>query len=214
MAVDVIPFPAGIYPEHHSLTPDVGPGQTIGQSPFIGSQNVNTMRGAERWRLSLSWDALTGDDRADMMSFVTRLRISNNAFICINHAARNRGSLGGTPVVAIASLNGQYLVVSVPGQVSVASWIRAGDFISVNSQLKMNLTDKGTSAGAVASLEIWPPLYDIPNSGVGVAVSSACGGWRMESVVEMTSDPPGYRTALSIRAIERINSAMVTDFLS
>ncbi|HEX7012335.1 MAG TPA: hypothetical protein VF161_06305, partial [Steroidobacteraceae bacterium] len=87
MTVDVVHFPAGLYPSVQRLTPDVGPGQSVMESPFIGAQTVHTYRGAERWRLEMTLADLTGADRGNAMAFVAKLRVAHNVFLCVNHTA-------------------------------------------------------------------------------------------------------------------------------
>jgi len=211
MTVETVHFPADVLPYTQRLTPDVGPGQILTEDGFSGAQSVVTFHGAERWRLEMAFADLTDDDRAEMSAFVTRLRVAHNVFLCVNHTAPQRGVLSGSPR-ALGSLSGQRLnVYNLTG--NVASWARAGDFLSVNSQLKMVLEDAGTSAGGVASLYVWPPLYDIPNCNTVVHVSSPCGGFRMTRAVPFNTDPPGYRMNLVLTALERINSSFVSEVL-
>lgn len=212
MTIEVLTWPQSLFPTMQRLTPDVGDGQQMLQSPFIGAQTVNTFRGSERWRLELQLDDLTGALRAKAQAFVTRLRVSHNVFICVNHTAPQRGVLTGTPLVNAGSYGGQNLNVYNLAN-NVSSWACDGDFISVNSQLKMVLGDVGTSAGGVASLFVWPPLYDVPASGTIVITNSPCGAFRALSAMALNTEPPGYKTSIAIAAIERINSSMVADFL-
>lgn len=211
MTVEVLQFPAGIYPDVQRLTPDVGNGQSVSESQFSGVQNVTTFRGAERWKLEMSFANLTGANRAVLSAFVARLRVSHNVFICVNHTAPQRGLLTGTPL-AVASLNGHYLNVTnlVASQ---TGWALAGDFCSVNSNLHMIVEDVGTDASGVASLHVWPPLFGVPGSGDIVKVSSPCGAFRMAGVSVLNTQPPGYVTDMTITAVSRVNSSMVSAYL-
>jgi hypothetical protein len=156
----------------------------------------------------MSFTGLTGEDRADMMAFVTKLRVSRNAFLCVNHTAPQRGALSGSPVVGASSLNGSTLVVGgISG--SVSSWALAGDFVSVNCELKMVLENVGAVSG-VATLSIWPPFRQTPTSGTTVVVNSPVGAFRLLRATEMNTDPPEYITSMTIDAVERVNSSMVT----
>lgn len=225
MTVEVIHFPSGIYPEQQILVPDRGPGQTLGQSPFIGAQTVTTMRGAERWRLEMSWSGLTGADRAELTAMVTRLRISHNTFLCVQHTNPKRGDAyltTWTPinnsfqVLGIASGGVQNLRIWFAGNAvspTSSTPLKAGDYFSVNSELKMQLVDMPPlNSSGVGSAYFWPPLFTTVSCGTKVFVNSPCGGFRMENVSVFNTRPPGYITDLSIRAVERINSAMVSDF--
>lgn len=202
----VYQFPAGIYPDTQRLIPDI-PGQELQESAFNGAQSVVDF-GGDRWRLHMTFGDLTGEDRAKMMAFATKLRVARNAFICVNHTAPQRGAFSGTPLVGLSSLGGSVLVVGNLG--TVASWALAGDFVSVNCELKMVLEDVG-AVGGVASLSIWPPFRSAPDSGTTVHVSSPCGAFRLVRASEMHTDPPEYITRMTLEAVERVNSSMAVD---
>lgn len=211
MTVEVVAFPTSLFPSAQVLVPDRGPGQSMGESTFVGVQGVTTMRGSERWALNLELRDLTGAFRAEAMAFVTRLRISHNVFLCVNHTAPQRGNLGGTPL-ATTGTSERYLVANFCGA-SIDNWARAGDFVSVDCMLKMVLRDVGTDASGVASMYVWPPFANIPAGSTPVIVSSPCGAFRAVDVMAMNTNPPGYVTDILIRAVERINSEQVADFL-
>lgn len=222
MTTEVIHFPAGIYPSVQRLSPDVGPGQSVTESPFTGAQTVNTFRGAERWRLELQLEDLTGDDRAEMMAFVTRLRVAHNTFIIINHTNPQRGQafLWATAncfqmnTNSTGSSHGRIWFANAGVSPTSLIPFKAGDFFSVNSMLKMTLVDMPPlDGGHIGSVYFWPPLFANVTSGTRAQVYSACGGFRMISAVPITTDPPLYRTSLSISAIERVNSSYVSGFL-
>lgn len=204
---DIYTFPSSVFPDTQRLVPDV-PGQELQESDFNGAQSVVTYRGGERWRLHMAIGDLTGANRGNMMAFATKLRVSRNAFLCVNHTAPQRGALSGTPLVALSSLNGSTLVVGNLG--TVASWALAGDFCSVNCELKMILEDVGAVSG-IASLSIWPPLRTIPDSGATVLVNSPVGAFRLTRATEMHTEPPEYVTNMTLEAVERVNSSMVVD---
>lgn len=204
---DVYAFPSSVYPDTQRLIPDV-PGQELQESDFNSAQSVVTYRGGERWKLHMSFGDLTGALRGNMMAFATKLRVSRNAFLIVNHTAPQRGVLSGTPLVGLSSLNGSTLVVGNLG--TVASWALAGDFVSVNCELKMVLEDVGAVSG-IASLSIWPPLRTVPASGINVVVNSPVGAFRLIRAVEMHTDPPEYVTNMTMEAVERVNSSMVVD---
>lgn len=204
---DIYTFPSSVFPDTQRLVPDV-PGQELQESDFNGAQSVVTYRGGERWRMHMAFGDLTGANRGKMTAFVTRLRVSRNAFLCVNHTAPQQGALTGTPLVALSSLNGSVLVV---GNLSdTASWALAGDFCSVNCELKMILEDTPVVSN-VASLPIWPPIRKIPASGTNVLVSSPVGAFRLIRAPEMNTEPPEYVTNMTLEAVERVNSSMVVD---
>jgi hypothetical protein len=196
------------------LVPDAGAGQSVSESPFSGAQNVVTMWGSERWRFEATYSDLTGADRAEMQAFIVRLRVSRNVFLLANPTANNRGVLSGTPQVGVASLAGMSMVM-YGGPNNVSSWACAGDFIAVNSMLKMVTQNVGTNGSGVASLEVWPPLFKAPASGTSIIVNvaSARGAFRLTNAAMFNTEPPGYRLSLSISAVEHISSSYVSELL-
>lgn len=214
MTIEVYSFPTSLYPDAQSLVPDI-PNQSLQESSFSGAQSVVTPQGAERWRLRMQFDDLTGDRRAQMAAFIVRLRVSRNVFLCINHTAQNRGAYtapGGIQVTSAVVGRGIIALVA-SGGASVSSWAREGDFISVNSTLRMVTSDAGANGSGVVILNVWPPNRATINSGTPlyVSVASAFGAFRMVSAVPFNTNPPGYRTSISIDAVEMVNSAGVVE---
>lgn len=205
--IEVYTFPSSIFPDGQRLVPDV-PGQKLEEGDFNGAQSVITFRGGERWRLHMTFGDLTGLDRGRMTAFATKLRVSRNAFLCVHHTAGQNGVLTGTPMVGASSLNGSVLVVG--NLADTASWALAGDFCSVNCELKMILEDTPV-VSTIASLSIWPPLRQIPASGTNVIVNSPVGAFRLVRATEFNTEPPEYITSMTIEAVERVNSSMVMD---
>lgn len=214
MTIEVVTFPTSIRPDVFRLVPDAGPGQSVSESPFSGAQTVTTMWGSERWKFEASYSDLINAERAEMQAFIVRLRVARNVFLLANPTALNRGALSGTPIIGVASLAGTSMVVA-GGPNNISSWACAGDFIAVNSMLKMVLQNASTNGSGIASLQVWPPQYKAPSSGTPIIVNanSAMGAFRLISAPTFNTDPPGYRLSLSISAVEHISSSYVSELL-
>ena len=206
---DVPTFPADIFPDTQQLGPISA--QKVFGSPFNSAMQVVNYPGGERWSLTMQFSALTVRDRARMMGFCSRLRGSRNTFLAVNHTAAQRGGLQGAPLVAVESVSGSILTIVTPGNTNISSWARAGDFVSVNSELKMVLDDVGTDGSDVASLNIWPPIRTTPDSGANVYVSSVVGAFRLTTPPAFTTAGPGFRTDIALQATEYISSSHVAN---
>jgi hypothetical protein len=206
MSIGIL-FPEGIYPDVQRLTGEA-PGQELQESEWTGAQNVVDFVGYERWKLSMTFADLVEDPRATMKAFVTKLRVSRNSFVVVNHTAPQRGVLSGTPMAHATPSGASALTLGNLAGGNVSSWAREGDFVSVNCELKMVLQDAGVVSNVV-SLQIWPPVRMAVVSGTIVHANSPCGQFRLERATTFDTSPPGYKTSMVLEAVERINSSMV-----
>ena len=79
-------------------------------SPFNGAiQTID--RGGERLVMRLVYRNLKGDDKAEMVGFLAKMNGMQHRVTAYNHAESNRGSFGGTPLVAGAGQTGNSLNV-------------------------------------------------------------------------------------------------------
>jgi len=163
MIKQVYTFPNSIFPDVQRITPLVK--QNFNMSPFNSAQETSEF-GGDRWQMELTFLDLTGDQRAEVSAFFTKMRVGGNFFFMKNHTNPNRGLYGGSAFrIAISSLQGNQLSIFTVQQ-SETGWAKAGDFISVNSELKMITEDVNTLGNSsVHSVEIWPPLRSTLSSG-------------------------------------------------
>ena len=170
------------------------------QSPITGTvQSVD--RGGERWRITLQYMNLKNADRAVMQAFLARLNGQQHRFTLHNHDEPQRGVLSGTPLVAGASQTG--VTLNIDGVGTVSDWIMAGDWFSVNGELKMAVLDANSSGGA-ATLTFVPRLREAPADNAAVTVSSGTGTFILDGNSVSWSNRPGGFSDLSFSAIEDI----------
>lgn len=212
MTAEVFTFPSSIPPDIFRLTPEAGPGQSVSESVFNGAQAVVTMWGSERWSFEASYSDLISHQRAEMEAFIVRLRVARNVFLLRAPIIANRGVWDGSPIVRLSSLSGTSLVVAGATN-NVNSYACAGDYIAVNSMLKMVTQSAATNGSGIVSLSVWPPMYKAPNSGTPIVVTNPMGGFRLTRPVALSFDPPGFRLSLSISAVEYISSSYVSGIL-
>lgn len=131
-------------------------------SPLTGTvQTVD--RGGAAWLASLTWNAVSGADRAELMALVAELKGQSNRLRVPAFDNPKRGAYGGTPTVSAARAAGVSEVPVTGGAASVTNWIRRGDYFAIvvngEPELKICTADASTSAGgAIASLTFEPPL--------------------------------------------------------
>lgn len=173
-------------------------------SPITGAvQSID--RGGEHWRIALQFQSLTGDNRATMQAFLAKLNGQQHRFTLQNHAENQRGSFGGTPLVAGAAQTGTTL--NIDGcSLSVTNWIRAGDWFSVNGELKMAVADANSDGAGLATLTFVPRLRAAPPNNDPITTSSGTGTFLLDSRSVSWSNRPGGFSDLSFTALEDIAS--------
>lgn len=209
MSADVFSFPASIYPDVQQLTPEEQ-SQEIIESKFSSAQTVITFAGSGRWRMRLEFNDMVDERRADVTALATKLRTSRNVLLIHNFTAQQRGVLSGTPRVNSFNAGATTIWMGNIGG-TVNSYFRAGDFISVNCELKMVTSDTGPISGNAFRVDVWPPVRFTASSGTVCVVSSPCGGFRLSRSPVMITLPPGYQTSISMDMIEAVNSSAVSE---
>lgn len=78
----------------------------------------------------------------------------------------------GTPLVKGAGQNGNTLAIDgcTPG---VTGWLKAGDYFSVNSELKQFTADASTNGSGEATLAFQPALRNSPEDNAPLTVTGA-----------------------------------------
>jgi hypothetical protein len=171
------------------------------QSPLSGSVQTVEMPGA-RWRVSFTLSSLDAADSAALRSFLVQLRGQAGRFYLHNFARPTpRGIATGTPVVSGASQTGNTLVTSGWSN-SVAGILKAGDYFSVNSELKMLVADASSNGSGVATLTFEPPLRSSPANGASITTNKPTATFRLdEDTVRWVTSAPLLDT-ISIAATE------------
>ena len=169
-------------------------------SPLTGATQT-TDRGGERWAISMTFNNLSGDDRATMQAFVTKIRGQANRFTLSMPTENNRGNFGGTPLTQ-GNYTGQTLTAD-GCSTSVNTWIAAGDWFEVNGELKMASIGSNSNGSGEVDITFAPRLR------VGTGDNSAITTSGAEGTFIMIEDPvwsdiPGGFSSLTIEAIEDI----------
>lgn len=171
-------------------------------SAFTGA--IQTLdRGGERWSATLTFTNLKGDDRAEMDGFISRLNGQQHRFTLQNYAAPQRGTLNGTPLVNGAAQTGSSIDIdgATPSQ---TNWIRAGDFFSVNGELKQCVLDADSDGGGNVTIEFRPRLRVSPSDNAPVTIFQPTGTFLLANDGVAISSRPGVFSSLQIECVEDI----------
>jgi len=172
------------------------------QSPITGA--IQTLdRGGERWAIALTHRNLNGDDRAEMRAFISKLNGQQHRFTVHDHSHTQRGNFGGTPRVAGGSQTGNSL--DIDGcSAGVTNWIRAGDYFTVNGELKMATADADSDGSENVTLSFVPRLRAAPPDNASIDVTDPVGTFILTDSRNGWSNVPGVFSDFTITAIEDI----------
>lgn len=158
----------------------------VGGSPFTFSQDVQKFDG-ERWEMDVTLPPMSRAQAAVWTAWLASLKGQFGTFLMGDPAALTPlGSAGGSPLVKGAGQTGEYLTIdgATPSQ---TGWLKAGDYIQLNtgllSTLHHVLVDVDTNVSGEASIEVWPSMRSAPADNSVVVVSGAKGHWRLAANV-------------------------------
>lgn len=172
------------------------------RSPLSGA--LQTLdRGGEVWRVRMTFQNLTGADKAVLKAFLAKLNGQQHRFTVYDHGNVQRGAFGGTPLVAGAGQTGNTL--NIDGcSTTVTNWIRAGDMFAVNGELKMCVADANSDGGGAATLTFVPRLRTAPANNDPITTTNPTGTFILEDNVSGWDNRPGDFSAFTVSAIEDI----------
>lgn len=189
--------------------PSVTPNEIVWEmisntSTFVSplTRSVQTVdRGGEHWQVRLTFRSLTGNAKAELKAFLAKLNGQQHRFTLHDHSQVQRGSFGGTPLVAGAAQTGTSL--NIDGVTNTTDWIRAGDHFAVNGELKMATADTDTAAGA-GTLNFIPRLRQAPGDNDPITTSSPKGTFMLADASVGWHNRPGDFSNVTVIAVEDI----------
>ena len=144
-------------------------------SQFVQTQSF----GGEVWAATLFF-RVTLADRNELTGWYAKMNGSEHRVTLPVHKLSQRGAFGGTPVVNGASQSGMQLVVSGCSN-NVTNWIRAGDYFTVNSELKMATADASSDGSGNITLNFRPRLRVSPANGASIETTAPTGRFLIAS---------------------------------
>lgn len=157
----------------------------LSRSPFTFKEQVFS-HGGQMFEAEIQLPPMTRAEGEQWVSFLIKLKGMQGTFLLGDPAcAAARGSASsnpGTPVVNGAAQTGSDLSVSgLPA--SVTGYLLAGDYIQLGTgsaaTLHKVLNDVNTTAGGVATLDLFPAIRTAPDNAATVVVSNAKGVFRL-----------------------------------
>lgn len=170
-------------------------------SPLNKTVQTVEMPGA-RWRFNFTIELMDEVDAALYQAFLVRLRGSAGRFYMWNLGRPTpRGAATGVPVVAGASQTGTSLVTG-GWTASTAGIMLAGDYFSVNDELKMVVQDAASDSSGNATLVFEPPLRRSPDDAAAVTTLMPTAVFRMEADEAAWTTRAPILTDITLSAVE------------
>ena len=178
------------------ITPTSSSFELVTNTKTFRSPITNAVQTANRqgslWKVGMSFNNLSGDDRSDMQAFLAKLNGQEHRFTLHDHSYTRRGVGFGTLTINGAGQSGANLVCSTTAQVNpggIVGYLKAGDYVSFNNELHMVTTDANADASGNITIKIAPPIrkptinngnvdYTSPVNGVFMLASKS--GWTNE----------------------------------
>ena len=122
------------------------------QSPLTNAVQTVRRKGS-LWKVSMQFNNLTGNDRAIMQAFLTKLNGQEHRMYLYDHSATKRGLAPSDPADTLlvngANQTGSVLVVDGASG-TTTGYLKAGDYVAFNNELHMVTEDVNSSGGALS----------------------------------------------------------------
>lgn len=144
-------------------------------SSFVQTQSF----GGELWAATLYFRVGLAD-RNELTGWFAKMNGSEHRVTLPVHKLAQRGAFGGTPVVNGASQVGTQLTVSGCSN-NITNWIRAGDWFTVNSELKMATADASSDGSGNITINFRPRIRVSPSNGASLETTAPTGRFLIVS---------------------------------
>jgi hypothetical protein len=158
-------------------------------SPISNYVQANARQG-ELLSMRLSYRNLTPAKAAQLRGWLVRLNGREHRFLLHNYAEAQQGAYGGTPLVAGAGQLGNTLNIDGCSN-GITGWTKAGDWISVNSELKIITADADSDGAGLATLEFRPRLRQAPADNAAIDHTAAQGIFMLDGQSVAWAERPG-----------------------
>lgn len=172
-------------------------------SPLTNAIQTSSRRGSY-WRISLTFENLTGADRATLQAFLVKLNGQEHRFRVKDHAYTQRGTVtSDSGLTVTAGQTGSTLALT-GAQASKTGYLKEGDYLNIENHLHMVTADCNSDSSGNVSVAIAPPLrettaatdnIDVVEPVTGVFILTSSAGWDTR---------PGIVSTFTIEAIEDV----------
>ena len=173
-------------------------------SPFTRATQT-TDRGGEHIMATITYASLETEDRALLIAFLAKLNGLQHRVNLPFHAIDNQGLFGGTPLVAGASQTGNTLDVDGCSN-SITGLIKAGDWFSVNEEMKIATADASSSGTGTITLTFSPRLRTAPADNAAIETTAPTGVFMLANQTQSWNYRPGKFSDFTLSFIEDIAS--------
>ena len=163
-------------------------------SSLTGATQTVRQKG-ERWGFRAEW--FLGATNASLLKgLVAELNGGRNRLLAPDWGYVMRGVGGGSPTVDGAGQTGHTLNINTPGQTSVTNYLRIGDYLAFNNELKMVTSDVNTDGSDNASVPITPAIYTSPADLAAVDIVAPVEGVFLLVDAVFNTRPPNLTHAV------------------
>ena len=195
------------------ITPSRSSWELVSNSRMFVSPLTNAVQTASRkgsfWKISMTFNNLSGTDRSVMQAFLTKLNGREHRFLVYDHSHTRRGTGSDATLVAAADQSGTTLSCT-GGPTTQSGYAKAGDYLRVNNELHIivpsgNTDDESysTSSGNV-TFTIAPPIRNTTSAGDDVVIAGNVQGIFMLTSAAGWDSSPGVVSSFTIEAIEDV----------
>lgn len=189
----VLEWPADICPSSLTWRPESN-SKTF-RSPFNGASQTVRFPGT-RWVCALTFNNLSDDKSRRIDALIASLD-GEYGRVKIRDWGREGHKPAGTPLVSDAKQTGTALMTK--GWTADVVVLRAGDYITVNDELKMVTADVSSAAGGTAVIPIAPMLRSSPAADARIEVLTPYGIFKLKDNQQGTGNRvPGVFTSYTL----------------
>ena len=195
------------------ITPSRSSWELVTNTRTFVSPLTNAVQTASRkgsfWKISMTFNNLSGSDRSVMQAFLTKLNGMEHRFLVYDHSHTRRGTGSDATLVAAANQSGTTLSCT-GGPTTQAGYAKAGDYLRLNNELHIivpsgNTDDASydTSSGNV-TFTIAPPIRTTTSAGDDVVIAGDVQGIFMLTSAAGWDSSPGVVSSFTIEAVEDV----------
>jgi len=172
------------------------------RSPITNSVQTSGRQGS-LWKVGMSFNNLSGDDRSEMQAFLAKLNGQEHRFTLHDHSYTRRGVGTGTLTINGSGQSGANLVCSTTGTL-IIGYVKAGDYVSFNNELHMVTADANSDVSGNITIKIAPPIRKPTINNDNIDYTSPVNGVFMLASKSGCSNELAGLSSFSIEAVEDV----------
>ena len=200
----IISFPNGT-PTPTRQTMEIITNTKTFTSPITGAIQTVSRKGA-RWKSTLVWENLTGVERGLLQGVITALNGQTNRLQMRDYGAIRQGFAPASDTPSLYDDRmGEYVVLKnvTPG---IVDYLKAGDYIRFNNELKMVTQDANSNSAGRVGVYIAPPTRNQTAENDVVSVFGTFNTtWIMTNQPKWTTNAPNV-SSITIEVVEDVLS--------